>query len=290
MSNLKPGDVLVFKAGDDWVGKAIAWLTESDVSHAAMMMDGNRMVEMGPSGISASPVEAQDGSDAILLRMTPEKDAAPLVTAAQRYIDDTTRYDFPALACLAGLIIYRKIRPTPKLVAITDTILRAACVALDKMIDAAMKKPGHHMVCSQLVYQVYEDCGKEYRIHIDNGLLQKTNDLAMADGYVYLADLAAEASNIDRLSTSNIDFPSDEELARDLLVALESSRDMDLSGVSLGALPSWAKRFIEKLEELLEKSQSSIPLNSMFVTPADLAYKTKNLTVLGKLDIVRKTS
>ena len=57
MNELKPGSVVVFKAGDNWVGKAIAWLTDSDVSHAAMMLENMAMVEMGASGIRVGPVE-----------------------------------------------------------------------------------------------------------------------------------------------------------------------------------------------------------------------------------------
>lgn len=39
MEKLKCGDILVFKAGNNWLSKTIAWLTDSDVSHAALMLD-----------------------------------------------------------------------------------------------------------------------------------------------------------------------------------------------------------------------------------------------------------
>lgn len=122
------------------------------------------MVEMTASGIYACGVEALEGDDAILLRLSPERDTQPLAEAVQRYIDCKTRYDFPALVYLAGLIVYHRIRPTEKYVAITDLILRGACVALDQLIQSVvLKNPDKAMVCSQLVYQVYEDCGKKYQ-------------------------------------------------------------------------------------------------------------------------------
>lgn len=289
MSRLQPGDVLIFKAGDNWVSKSIAWLTDSDVSHAAMMLDGGKMVEMSLSGIYVSNVDEVDGDDAHVLRLCPEKDAAPLVRAAQVYVDCDTRYDIPALVFLTGLIIYRRIRPTLKFVAITDLILRGACVALDRLIQTAvLKNPDKAMVCSQLVYQVYEDCGKEYHIAIDGGLLQGIDN---ADGGVCLADLADDAPDLDMGVFQNAVIPDDEELARALYLALteqEEEAGEDYAVANFGALPSWTKQFLEKLEEFLEKSKSNISIDALFITPADLAYKSTNLNRVCKLDIVRK--
>ena len=36
MGNLQSGDILIFEAGDNWLSKCIAKLTNSNVSHAAM--------------------------------------------------------------------------------------------------------------------------------------------------------------------------------------------------------------------------------------------------------------
>ena len=292
MGRLQTGDILVFKAGDDWVGKTIAWLTDSNVSHAAMMLSPITMVEMGSNGIHAGHVEELDGDGSILLRLHQEQPSVPLECAAKRYIESKTRYDFPALAFLAGLIIYRRIRPTPKLVAITDLVLRTACVALDHLIQSViLKNPGPAMVCSQLVYQIYEECGSDYHLKIESGLFQAVNDTDTADGYICLADLADTASDYDFAAFANDSAPvEEEELARELYHALtepETNGVMETAAVDLGGLPSWTKRFLEKLEDFLEKSESNIPLNALFVTPADLAYKTTNLTTVTKLDIKR---
>lgn len=288
---LGSGDILIFKAGDNWVSKAIAWLTDSDVSHAAMMLDGKTMVEMGSGGISASNVEVLDGDDVILLRLSPEKDPAPLVNAARRYMDSKTRYDFPALAFLAGLIIYRKVRPTQKFVNITDAILRAACVALDKLIQAViLKNPDKAMVCSQLVYQVYSDCGRDYRIKIDGGQLQAAGGPDAEDGCICLADLASDAPVPEMTLMADGSTPDVEELAEELYIALTeqgAENGLELATADLAALPSWAKSFLEKLEEFLEKSKSDLPIDALFITPADLAYKSTNLAASGKLDVKR---
>jgi len=105
MGNTKPGDIIIFKAGDTWISKTIAWLTESDVSHAAIVLEDGRIAEMGPGGLFVNKIEVLEGDDEMLLRLVPEKDSAPLMKAAQVYIDSEVRYDFPALAFIGGLIV-----------------------------------------------------------------------------------------------------------------------------------------------------------------------------------------
>jgi len=163
---------------------------------------------------------------------------------------------------------------------------------LDHLIQSViLKNPGPAMVCSQLVYQIYEECGSDYHLKIESGLFQAVNDTDTADGYICLADLADTASDYDFAAFANDSAPvEEEELARELYHALtepETNGVMETAAVDLGGLPSWTKRFLEKLEDFLEKSESNIPLNALFVTPADLAYKTTNLTTVTKLDIKR---
>ena len=38
MITMKPGDVIIFEAGDSWLSKCIAKLTNSTVSHAAIRL------------------------------------------------------------------------------------------------------------------------------------------------------------------------------------------------------------------------------------------------------------
>lgn len=299
MEKLKSGDILVFKAGDNWISKSIAWLTDSDVSHAAMMLDDGRMVEMSADGIYAGSVKPLEGDNAILLRLSPEKEPSPLVEAAQRYIDCKTRYDFPALVYLAGLIIYRRIRPTQKYVTITDLILRGACVALDHLIQSVvLKNPDKAMVCSQLVYQIYEDCGKEYHIGIEGGLLQVDKESDQSDGSVCLVDVIRDVPEFDLTSEAvseedmpdNTEIPDVEELAKELYLALsqqDAEDNMDFTQTDLGSLPFWTKRLLDKLEEFLEKSKSNLPIDALFISPADLAYKSTNLNTVGRLSISR---
>lgn len=293
MEKLQCGDILVFKAGDNWLSKAIAWITESDVSHAAMMLNEKQMVEMSSNGIYVGNVEALNGDDSILLRLSSKKDPEPLAVAAQKYIDCKTRYDFPALVYLAGLIIYRRIRPTKKYMVITDIILREACVVLDRLIQSViLKNPDKTMVCSQLVYQIYEDCGNEYHISIEGGLLQASEGICLADIILKNPELAQISNDIifsDEMSDNHI-VPDVEELAKELYLALseqDSEEETVSPQVDLGSLPFWAKRLLDKLEDFLEKSKSNIPIDALFIAPSDLAYKATNLDTVDRLHIKR---
>jgi hypothetical protein len=307
MGNIKPGDIIISRAGNTWISKTIAWLTASDVSHAAIVLEDGRIAEMGLDGLFVNKIEIHEGDDDMLLRLLPEKDPAPLMKAAQIYIDSEVRYDFPALAFIGGLIVYRNIRPTKKLNAVIDLVLRSATVVLTKMIQKIiLKNPGKALICSQLVYQVYEDCGREYSIHIENGLLQTVRqpDIASvgqgANGGVCLADLAQNAMELESTRSVDEDFPSDEELAERLYEALsdetltnedlirESGESVYFSEAESGVLLSSVRHFLETLAEFLEKSRNQLPLNALFVTPADLAYKAKNLDTIGRCQIKRQ--
>ena len=157
-----------------------------------------------------------------------------------------------------------------------------------------------------MVYQVYEDCGKEYHINIEGGLLQSVKEAKddYSAGCICLAELAGDAPELEVELDAASDnsaapdpgaengsyTPNVEELARDLYLALteqETEESVDFDMALLGSLPSWAKRMLDKLEEFLEKSNSNLPIDALFISPADLAYKTTNLDTLGKMNIER---
>ena len=293
MSDMRSGDILIFEAGDDWIGKSIAKLTNSTVSHAAMRCADGTMVEMGLHGIAVSTCrEAAEGDRAYLLRLDPERDPAPLLAAAKRYVDQGTKYDFPDLVLFAGLLIYRSIRPTPRWQKITDYILELACAEADKLLNRLINRGGGPaMVCSQLVYQIYQDCGAEYRIVLKDSLLQA--DLAPAPGAVCLADLLADAAAPDRSPAAAPPPPEEEvdleELARELYEALDQAPEEDMldTGVLTGTLDK-AARFLDLLESILERAGVELPVRALFVAPSDLLEHAENLRQYDTAYIVRK--
>lgn len=296
MSNLQSGDILIFEAGDSWLSKSIAKLTGSDVSHAAMCYRDGTIVEMGRGGIACSACkEAADGDKAYLLRLNPERDAAPLLAAAKEYLDGEVCYDYPDLIFFAGLIIYRAVRPTPRWLKITDYILELACAELDKMLNRLIHKDGRKaMVCSQLVYQIFLDCGEDYKIRIHDGLLQKDS---APSGQVCLAKLAAEkgaasvknAAAAKRPAPAELKEPDIEGISRELYEAVEESGRQDCELCASGELDcivDKAKEFLDKVEDILERAGAELPVYALFVAPCDL-LKAENLDRKGTVRITR---
>ncbi len=308
MTNLKPGDILIFEAGDNWLSKCIAKLTDSNVSHAAMCYQDGTMVEMSSSGMVCSKCkEAEKGDNAYLLRLNPEQDAAPLLAAAKEYLDETVYYDYPDLVFFAGLIIYRAIRSTPRWQKIMDYILELACSELDKMLNKLIHKDGKKaMVCSQLVYQIYLDCGDAYKIRIHDGLLQSGDMMQSAPEtgteYICLAELAEKRSGTtsaentaaaDSFASAGLEEPDKEPnmeaVFRELYDALEESGQEDCelcTSNDLNTLVDKTKKFLDKMEALLERAGVELPVRALFVAPSDL-LKAENLDNKGTIQITR---
>lgn len=286
MGQRRAGDILIFQAEDDWIGKSIALLTKSKVSHSSILLTPDSMAEMGGNGIAVNRIEdALEGRESYLLRLDPEKDPAPLVAAAQAYVEAGTRYDFPDLVILAGLLIYRAVRPTPRWQKITDLILNQACVMLDKLLHKGEKSPA--MVCSQLVYQCYYDCGADYRIILKDALLQD----AAAPDTVCLADLIGELSGDAGCRTAGnltVEEEDPEKLGRELYEALLETEDNTLLPTTeLSGTVSRVAEFLDLVEKILESSGVDLPVPAMFVAPSDLLEHAVNLKQCGTVTVKR---
>lgn len=296
---LRNGDILVFTAGSDWVGKVIARLTQSDVSHAAMVYRDGQMIEMGFPGIQINKVTAEKGGRFYVMRLDPERDPGPLILAADRYFSAKDTYDIPAVVMLGGLLIYLNMRPTPELARVTDLILRAAIRVLDKLIrTVTLRNRDDAIVYSQLVYQIYNDCGKDYQIHLTGGILQNARN---EKDSIRLIDLVKNSpkesgtlwesaeNTAKEAGTSQENVEDDpEKLARLLYMALGDD-EYDENKMLNAAKPliSPARRLLEQLETLLEKCNTDIPIDALFVTPADFVYHAENLRQIDVVNIFK---
>lgn len=286
---IKKGDIVIFKAENSWLSKAVAWLTDSDVSHAAMVYDEEQIIETLAPGVCINSVEYESGDEVYILRLKKRLDPAPLIAAAKEYYDHNTRYDFPSLVLLGGLLIYKKINLNHRLLKITNLILQQACLVLDDYIQKMLGHTDRPMVCSQFVYQVYLDCGKEYRIILENDRLLYSRADQSSEGMIRLIDYI-DSDRIepdlcyDKLpwdtNTNQIDCAND-EMIQELYLALseeETRSDIDIA-LYLNSSPTLrlAEALLAKAKRLLDVMQSNLPLDAMFVTPADFIYHSTNL-------------
>lgn len=306
---LNKGDIIIFKAEEDWLSKVIAWFTQSDVSHAAMAYSEDSIVEVGASGIGIHKVEISNGDGIYVMRLTAEPDPAPLIASADAYLNAKVRYDFPTLFILAGMIIYRRIVPSTDVLHISSQILTACTFMLDEIIQHVIL---HHteqaMVCSELVYQIFYECGGEYRIQIVNGCIWNNTISDHADGTVRLYDLLPKEKTSHTFPTNQISETKNnfaatfftpqktEQLAAKLYTALcqaemQMQKDHSLLNKSVSSKLSHtlsiADKFLSKLQYFLELVKCDLPMEAMFITPGDLVYHAANLKKQGTLDLKR---
>ena len=297
--NLKIGDIVAFKAEDDWLSKAIAWFTQTDVSHAAMVYTEDSIIEMGASGIAVHNIQISAGDSIYVMRLKSDPDAAPLIRSADVYLNAEVRYDFPALFILAGLLIYKRIVPTKRLLKLMNLILSSACSALDKMLNSFIYHgSAPAMICSQLVYQIYYDCGDEYRIQIENGCVFNSRISEEAPGSIRLIDLI-DSEEYDPphmvMSSPLVDIELTDAIMEDFYKTLCTSQreTMGSSFNSSAPLPEMDKtlelavKFMKLLERLLEITGYEMPIESLFITPGDLVYHAVNLENEGMLRLQR---
>lgn len=303
MNALTKGDIIIFKAEDSWFSKAIAVLTHSDVCHAAMVYSEDSLVEVGANGVVISRVDIQEGDGVYVLRLASQPDAAPLIRSADTYLAAKTRYDFPGLVLLAGVLIYRYITPSPLLLKTAGHILDAACLALDNMLQRALKYPGRAVVCSQLVYQIFYDCGDAYRIQVSDGCLWDSLPEGRP-GSVRLFDQLCLSSDDtfepEALPEQEQETPDTEALAKELYLALskndsspaapscDSRRQcQENTAADLSCVVKKAECFLSRLKNFLKLIGSDTPMDSLFVTPADILYHSSNLKREGMLTLTR---
>lgn len=294
---LTKGDIIIFKAEDNWFSKAIALLTGSDVCHAAMAYSEDSIVEVGAHGIVISHVDIQSGEEVYVLRLKTEPDSAPLISIADAYLTAETRYDFPGLFLLAGILIYHYIVPSPKLLKTAGHILDAACLMLDKMLQHVMKYKSRAMVCSQLIYQIFYDCGDKYRIQVSNGCLwnstpnHTSGSIRLIEHLNMDSDYTVKAtSDPDRKST----LPDSEALARELYTLLAEQNlsaackePYQATAADLSPVIKKAEDFLSGLKYFLKQVDCDMPMDALFVTPADILYHSSNLKREGMLTLKR---
>lgn len=310
MEQLELGDIIVFKAEpDDWLSKSIAWFSGSDTSHAAMLYYENAIVEMVANGVCINGVSFHHAQEAYVMRLKHAPAAEPLLAAADAYRKAGAKYDFPALFLLAGLFIFRKIMPNHKLMVLGSKILMLAITQLDHFINyqiLQLKEPV--MVCSQFVYQVYYDCGPDYRIDVDwgydasdaNKLDSQTPQLPSGEGGLCLADYLTDADHDSLNQVAALGGPTEpvdeDRVLEQFYHELTRTGDEDENNLLLNTIEGrplfdealrLAETFLNSTRKLLEVIGTDIPLSALFVTPGDFVYHSRNLETVMLTGIER---
>lgn len=328
-TTLQKGDMILFFRGDTWLSKSISYLTGAEVTHASMVYSEDSIIEILAGGVQITKIalkdSEQDAKKAYLMRHIPELDFQPLKDSADAYLNADIKYDFTGLYLLGGLLIYKKFVPSPRFLNCTGIILEAGLLLLDRFIRKEfLHDSGKAMVCSQFIYQLFYDCGGDYRIPIVDGCLSVNNhtnkpetlltpktcpteeiclaDLLALDMKQDMASMEEDNDLLFTVSEADIDSPSFmEDVAKELYFTLtgsssESESENDTATAANGLFAksthinhvlSLARKFLDKSRQLQEKIGLSLPLDAMFVTVADLAYHAPSLQKIDTVYVKR---
>jgi hypothetical protein len=317
INDLKSGDVLLFSGEKgSFISEAIMFLTNSPVSHAALVYsDPSTIVEETPPAVQVNPARKRfEGRTVYVNRLKKEPTSlSPVIEAAAGYVNDDEPYAMSNLYLVGLLLIYKKFTAsTPVQKAMIKILKRLTAHIIDYINKH--KTPGKlPMVCSQFVYQCFEDAGGEYRLNIQNPVLA----LAAAGGVqpASVLDLTIQRIRQDRTPSFRSSLSaaaqaevtgapegSDEELAAELLKALRTEQAAEAAGLEdelvlsvtqfcSAAHASITNRTLQPEALLLANQLGAAPdalsffksEEAYFVTPADLLDHTGNLTQIGTI-------
>lgn len=218
------------------------------------------------------------------------------------------------------ILLYKKFTPDtfPKLKGIMIKIFKKLTANIIDFINQHEMPSKTPMVCSQFVYQCYQEAGEDYHLQINNGCLinDSEENLSLIDWMIKhpkimtSQQLLAMRENQANLTLKNKPEQSDQELAQELLETLQAKdtnvllataeipEDLDeeliLAAHELGAAIYQANTI--QRSQHLELLQSSVPINidkilsylkeqqAYFVTPGDLFNHCENLIQIGCIE------
>ena len=154
---IRPGDVLLFH-GRGFVSWAIRAFDGTEVNHAAIAIDEDRLAEAVASGLESRPiVDALGSNDFMIVRRLEGPDLKPVVFKADEYLDRELPYAFQQIVLLAVLALTRRL-PAPRLVRrILRSALDHAAAALNAFIDEGRQ----FMICSEYVFRAFDEASSD---------------------------------------------------------------------------------------------------------------------------------
>ena len=318
IKDLQPGDLLLFSGEEgSFISKAIMWLTDAPVSHAAMTYAPNTsLIEESPPAVQINQAAARfvDRTITVMRRTPPQGSYTPVLDAATGYLNDEEPYANASLYLVGMLLIYRKFAPHTVLQRVIIKILKKLTASIITYLNDHKYSGKLPMVCSQFVYQCYEDGGIDYRLRIKGGVLSSA--LNVTADMPSLLDLAIDRVRGDMtpvfrqaiaahsgIAAADPEMQSDEELAGELFQALQAA-PARLAGVELPledelvvAIHEFAQAVhmvrtgvTASADELLQANSLRMASNGMamlkteeayFVAPGDLLLHCPDLVQVG---------
>ena len=302
-NDLKPGDILLLSAKDDFVSTIISIFTNSEVTHTAIVAGDTRyMYECTAPVACCTALSERHNRDIYVRRLS---DAAlppdPVVAYAKKYVDDKQPYAYADMIFIGICLLTKGCVPKlavshPNLII---EIMKIACYTVEKWINTK-KHPGQlPMVCSQMAFNAYANAAltvdSGYKIHIDNESEPIQNLLTMV-----LDSLHAQ-NTTDLLLSETEDFSCEdpyqaaEPIFQKMIEAYQEEQNSDaispvckepINDKLLPYVLKFAKHILTALgidckDNAVLITETLLDMQGAFVTPDDLCYHAENLTSIG---------
>jgi hypothetical protein len=304
--DIRPGDILLFTSDGSRLDQIIEVLCDSPYCHVAMGFtpapndrpNYSRIINETLKGVifvNLDDIDLFDPRQMVVRRHKTATDLSPVMAAAEYYFEEKEPYPEENLVFVALLLLYRKVTPQSALQRAMIRYLKWVTKKILAFINEHRfpgKKP---MVCSQFIFQCFQDAGGELTLHIENGLLMANNAPTLLD----LIDQQMKTNGKPSLPlTIDPNEPSAAEILQELFDALQTpdaSGPLTSSAQITDALVGAAAEFCEALTSLaapqsLQANNSDAvgfvrAQEAVFVTPADLADSCPEIEDIGIMDI-----
>lgn len=171
INELKPGDIMLFSPSDEWISKAIVFLTHSSVSHTGLV-DRNPAYLVNEEGDGTIRKMLPDPGERTIYirRLKNAPDTSVVVDYAMKYVEEKVPYPKSNLVFLGLYIIIGDFIPDTLTGELVKNVVRLACYELIRLAnEIQFHDPDKPMVCSQFAAACYDEAalknGPEYKIH-----------------------------------------------------------------------------------------------------------------------------
>ena len=171
INELKPGDIMLFSPSDEWISKAIVFLTHSSVSHTGLV-DRNPAYLVNEEGDGTIRKMLPDPGERTIYirRLKNAPDTSVVVDYAMKYVEEKVPYPKSNLVFLGLYIIIGDFIPDTLTGELVKNVVRLACYELIRLAnEIQFHDPDGPMVCSQFAAACYDEAalknGPEYKIH-----------------------------------------------------------------------------------------------------------------------------
>lgn len=316
IEDLRVGDILVFPAPEgSKLSQAIALLTDSSVSHAALMYkvgDELLIAESTIGGIRLT--ELPDEQPFVRRYHLNAEELNKLLNSIEHYIQDETDYAYIDLVLLGILLVYKKFSKKTLTNKIFYTFLEHIARLLAEAVNNLLSKGKIPMVCSQYVAQCYLDaeCPLKFnKMVVDWDYSTKSLKLIRGNDQISLITLLRTTpypSNTRAKSKVNVlNMNEESEIFNDFINLIKNEKNarkdkhieinelspvccseiMDLSDLvtptreianSLNLILT-DKSVVNKIQQINGSYEKEV----FFVTPADLYLNCSNVEPIGQL-------